>query len=97
MASEDALPQNRGFDTFYGMLGGQADYYKHEAVYNSQWTGRHVLVNNTGPVLNTGSYMGHDFTEKAINLLNETDDQPRFLYMSYHAPHYPVKARIPIS
>ena len=92
LASEDALPHNRGFDTFYGMLGGQADYMKHEAVYNGQYTGRHVLVNNTGPVLNTGSYMGNDFTLKAMNLLNETDNQPRFLYMSYHAPHYPVKA-----
>ena len=87
-ASPGDLPQNRGFDTFYGFYESQADYFTHDL------RSRHVYRDQDGPVDKSGRYMTHDLAEKATEVLNATanQDQPKFIYLPFQAPHFPVSA-----
>ena len=56
-------PTNRGFDTSFGLFGGQIDYFQHTV-------GKEKLVDyfrNDEPVYSKG-YCGTDFTNEAIKI-----------------------------
>jgi len=87
-ASPGDLPQNRGFDTFYGFYEAQADYFTHDL------RSRHVYRDQDGPVDKSGRYMTYDLAGKAQEVLKATaeQDQPKFIYLPFQAPHLPVIA-----
>ncbi|HET8829688.1 MAG TPA: arylsulfatase [Pelobium sp.] len=83
----DGEPNNKGFDYFFGFLGGFSNYYKGSKDYRINQT----PFTNFGPDF----YSTDAFTDKAIDFLNNTnkeDKQPFFLYLSYQAPHNPLQA-----
>ena len=85
-------PTYRGFDTFYGMYNGKADYFEHI----SKWDG-YDLHNNTGRGDNRnftvawsgkGRYSTHLFTERAVEIIeHHNPSTPLFLFLSYQAVH----------
>jgi len=91
------LPQNRGFDTFYGCYLGAGDHYNHTSpaaktdIYNAPWY--LDLHDNNGPIPSErGSYSTHLFTKKAIEAIeNKPEDKPLFLYLSHQTPHSPLQ------
>ncbi|KAK3780894.1 hypothetical protein RRG08_052051 [Elysia crispata] len=95
---EEYLPQNRGFDTFFGYLSCMEDYYRH----TSGWLdNKHYyldLRDNNGPVrTEDGHYSTHTFTERAENIISRhatnasSSSSPLFLYMAYQAVHWPLQ------
>ena len=86
---ESQLPENQGFDYFYGLYMGMVDNYFPPHDY----LGGHALHCQRKPVKTEG-YMTDLFTEEAIKVIeNKTDDKPLFLYLAYNAPHDPLQAK----
>ena len=85
MAHVDAAPPARGFDYFYGQLGGFLDYYTHVYFGGLDWQRNGTSVREEGHATDL-------LTADAIRLLDEyDDDKPFFLYLSYNAPHTPLQ------
>ena len=80
------FPHNRGFDKFYGHVGGTLDYYTHIFVGGLDWQRNGVSVEEEG-------YSTHLLTAEAEGLIRGRDKQrPFFLYLAYNAPHTPLMA-----
>lgn len=96
-------PNQRGFDYFYGFLGGAHDYFPK----NTSTTVPLVLDNGkVNHMANAGSYwplmrndVNAEFDEYLTTALSrdaaryiEETDEPFCMYLSYNAPHTPLQA-----
>lgn len=94
-------PLDRGFDSFYGVLGGGTPYWKTKGEGDLQVATaedriitreRLPLVDGRTPVDPEG-YVTDLFTDRAIDFIGAGKrGQPFFLYLSYTAPHTPLQA-----
>jgi N-acetylgalactosamine-6-sulfatase len=75
-----------GFDEYFGILGGNADYFTHEEAQG----GGMQLVHNGTPDHRKG-YLTDLFTEASINWLKARRSNPFLLYLPYNAPHTPIQ------
>ncbi|VGO18717.1 sulfatase-like hydrolase/transferase [Pontiella sulfatireligans] len=92
-----AHPNNRGFDYWFGMLGGGHNYYapwlsKYDpSVVNDYqfWLTRQAAETNilSGYLTDILSVDAVDFIEQAPS------DEPFFLFLSYTAPHSPMQGK----
>lgn len=80
-----ALPNARGFDHFYGFLGGYVDYYTHVFDGGLDWQRNGKSVRESGHATEL-------LTEEAISLVAKRDhENPFFLYLAYNAGHTPLQ------
>ncbi len=80
------FPHHRGFDYFYGHLGGFVDYDEHTVMGSIDWQRNGSTVHEQG-------YTTELITQEAVSLLRKRDhDRPLFLFVSYNAPHGPQAA-----
>jgi arylsulfatase A-like enzyme len=86
-AKTEYLPFKRGFDYYYGFLGGFIDHYTHLTPDgNLDWQRNGVSVREEG-------YTTDLFTADAISQIKSRDKKkPLFLYLAYDAPHTPLQA-----
>jgi arylsulfatase A-like enzyme len=79
-------PNDRGFDYFYGFLGGYSSHFKGSKDYRLN----KIPFNDFGK----NYYSTDAFTERAIEFIKpkNDNDKPFFLYLSYQAPHNPLQA-----
>lgn len=101
-AHVDNHPCNRGFDEFFGHLGGGHRYfvddlfiedsYSPRAVKNSYAT--YIMRNHTPiePSDMSDKYLTYCFTNEAVDFISRHKDEPFFLFLSYNAPHGPLEA-----
>lgn len=83
------LPQQRGFDEFFGFSGGGFNYY---GLPNPRQP-RHRIVRNGAPVpLDQISYLTDDFSTEAVSFIQRNRANPFFLYLAYNAVHAPNQA-----
>ena len=89
-AAQKFTPLERGFDYYYGFLGGGHDYWDVDA---SDAGNKFLLAlaENRTPASFTG-YLTDALTDKAIEFVNKDRDQPFFLFLPYNAPHDPFQA-----
>lgn len=88
-------PTARGFDRFYGLLGGAMDYYSHDGYGAHDWQdldARHP-DNNRQPLREEG-YATDLIGSWAVRTIeaHDFDAQPLFLYVPFNAPHTPLQA-----
>lgn len=84
-------PMNRGFDYFYGFLGGGHDYYDidvSQPIGNSYKQG---LIRNKR-VANFEGYLTTALSNDAVSFVEDNKEDPFFLFISYNAPHQPLQA-----
>lgn len=89
MSEERMWPLQRGFDRYYGILAGAANYFK--PVFPRGIT----TQNDTISIADPDYYTTDAFTDQAIAFIDEAnaaDDRPFFLYLAYNAPHWPIQA-----
>ena len=86
-ASRHNWPCQRGFDRFYGIIGGGGSYFSPDS----------LTRDNTRISAGDAFYLTDALSEAALSMLGEhflsPNDQPFFLYLSYTAPHFPVHAK----
>jgi arylsulfatase A-like enzyme len=83
-AMEKAHPLNRGFDSFFGFLGSGSRYFLPQG-------NKSPIVNGRETVKVTG-YLTSVFGDQAARFIEESKDEPFFLYLSFNAPHAPLEA-----
>lgn len=93
-------PLDRGFDSFFGVLGGASDFITVPApgdsiakVQGDQLTARaRFPVTRGREVVEEPRYLTEAFTAEARGFIRANRDRPFFLYLSYTAPHTPLQA-----
>lgn len=87
-----AHPQNQGFESFYGLLGGVINYYKHTYLSPGETDENKAKVDyfDGKALVSNDVYSTDDLTDKALSYLKkrEEDQSPFFLQLAYNAPHY---------
>ena len=97
-------PNNRGFDDFYGFLGGGHDYFPDQYLpqYDKQVKeGRSPIrvyikpLEHNGKEVRETEYLTDALSHEASRMVRTATDkkQPFFLYLSYNAPHVPLQAK----
>jgi arylsulfatase A-like enzyme len=84
-------PNHHGFDEFFGILSGAADYFRHRASVAPDQPpaeGAPDLWENLKPVERVG-YLTDLLTEKAVEYIARPRTRPFFLSLQYTAPHSP--------
>lgn len=89
-------PNQRGFDRFYGIIGGGANYFdaRPMPLFGSQYPV--VLVENNQRLhpADNSYYFTDEIAAHAVRYLDEqrNSSQPFFLYLAFNAPHWPLQA-----
>jgi arylsulfatase A len=79
-------PLAQGFDRFFGILGGNVDYYRHIELSDLP-----VFMDGRSPVTRAG-YMTDLFRDEAVAFVKRQSAQrPFFLMLSFTAPHFPFQ------
>ncbi|MBC3759211.1 sulfatase-like hydrolase/transferase [Hyunsoonleella sp. SJ7] len=98
-------PNQRGFDDFYGFLGGGHNYFPEqfkEAYQRQKANGRAFVweylrpLEHNGKEVEENEYVTDGLSREAVRFISEASgkkDQPFFLYLSYNAPHTPLEAK----
>jgi arylsulfatase A-like enzyme len=81
----DKHPQKRGFDEFFGFLGGAHPYLL------GQPGRRDLILRGTEPA-GEKSYLTDAFAREAVSFLERHQKQPFFLYLCFNAIHNPLQA-----
>lgn len=84
-------PNKRGFDYFYGFLGGGHDYFRIDLRQPVQEGYLQALVRNDRAAEFDG-YLTTALSEDAARFVAESWGRPFFLYVAYNAPHTPLQA-----
>src|SRR5699024_11073426 len=81
-------PIERGFDEFYGLLGGFTSFWD-ETRYTRLPEDRAKRTYNEGEFYATDA-----ITDYALDFMEDSreKEQPYFLYLAYNAPHFPLQA-----
>jgi len=88
---KDQWPNQRGFDKFFGFIGGASNYY--ELGETGKQTVQ-LIKNNQPYALKPGNYLTDEITSNALGFLDEQnkENKPFFLYLAFNAPHWPLQA-----
>jgi len=107
--SKNHLPLERGFDYQYGFLGASSLYtpernwshvinYVHDSFSTKyQWdTGRYgeAAILEDEKELREEQYLTFAIRDKAINFIEQHQEEPFFLYCTFSAPHVPFQAPV---
>jgi len=90
-------PLTRGFDRFYGFLGGQHDYFdpglgEPTHAFSFDYLGADILDQDK-PVEKI-DYLTDELTRRSLRFIDDCakSGKPFFLYLPYSAPHPPMQA-----
>jgi arylsulfatase A-like enzyme len=91
-----AWPNQRGFDQFFGIIGGASNYFDADDIslfgrnYPVTMVKNNVRLN---PERNS-YYFTDEVTKNAVSFIEDqsVQNKPFFLYVAYTAPHWPLQA-----
>ncbi|XP_060066094.1 arylsulfatase B-like [Ylistrum balloti] len=87
---EEYLPNNRGFDSFYGILAGHVDHYNKTYCYD--FCGYDFRDNYEPIVPVPMEYSTHLYSRRVTELIhNYKSTKPLFLYLAFQAVHTPLE------
>jgi arylsulfatase A-like enzyme len=78
-------PLKRGFDEYFGFLGGAHSYI-------DSGTSRNQILRGMEPVKEV-SYLTDMFGDEAVAFIERQKDKPWFLYLAFNADHTPMHAK----
>lgn len=83
-------PNKRGFDKFYGFLGGSRSYWPLEKPNRG-----HAMMNNNQRVDEEKEikYLTDDLTDAALDFISDNMSNPFFICLSFNAVHTPMHAK----
>jgi len=84
-APKENYPTHRGFEDFYGTIYGVVDYFDPFSLVNGEEPVREVPKDYYSTIA---------LSDSAVSYINRysQSEKPFFMYLSYHAPHWPLHA-----
>lgn len=73
-------PQKRGFDEFFGFLGGAHDYFRSGSILRGT------------ELVKESAYLTDAFGREAVAFIDRHKAEPWFLYLAFNAVHTPMQA-----
>ncbi|MCX6905552.1 MAG: arylsulfatase, partial [Verrucomicrobia bacterium] len=92
---QDIKPTDRGFDEFYGMLGGYNSCWEQKPFYTRWPEDRTLRTYASARDGQPGTFYSTDaFGDYALDFIRQAhqDPKPFFLYLAFNAPHFPLHA-----
>jgi len=85
----ETMPNNQGFDSSFGHMGGCIDNYSHFFY----WVGpnRHDLWRDGKEVWRDGEYFGDLMVTEVKSFIDKNKEKPFFIYWAINWPHYPLQ------
>lgn len=77
-------PNVRGFDEFYGLLGGGSTYFPDRIAAGK--------IERNGEGVEASKYLTDEFADEAVAQISQSGDQPFLLYLAFNAVHTPMDA-----
>ena len=87
---EKHYPLNRGFDEFYGFIGGHRSFF---SIKGDVKPGEKLRDNNKIVSEDSVTYLTDMLTDKAISFMHKKAEKPFFIYLAYNAVHTPIDAK----
>lgn len=78
------LPQQHGFEEFFGFLIGMHSYTVWNQPNNPIYRGTQTVTEST--------YLTDAFSREAVDFIQRHQQQPFYLHLAYNAPHDPLQA-----
>lgn len=72
-------PNGRGFAEFYGFCSGHWGHYFSP------------MLEHNGTIVKGEGFVVDDFTSRAIDFIEESGEEPFFVYLPYNTPHSPMQ------
>jgi arylsulfatase A-like enzyme len=97
-------PNTRGFDQYYGFLGGGHQYfpaqfkpaYERQVARGIEHINEYLLpLERNGEPVDETEYVTDGLSREAVNFVHQAEGEakPFFLYLAYNAPHSPLQAK----
>jgi arylsulfatase A-like enzyme len=84
-------PLHHGYDEFFGIIEGAADYFRHHMVMGNKDVGIGLAQGDT-PIERNG-YLTDLFGDEAVKTIEAESDRPFFVSLHFNAPHWPWEGR----
>ena len=81
----DYFPTSRGFDEFFGFMGGASSYFVEDNV-------KMTLFKQEQPVENEPQYLTDALARETVDFLERNQNNPFFVYLPFNAVHGPLQA-----
>jgi arylsulfatase A-like enzyme len=98
-AHPDLHPLKRGFNEFFGFLGGGLRYLPKELDLNevaqakdNEGNSYRLQVQRDYTPFKTTQYLTDELSDEAVRFVEKHKGEPFFLYVAYNAPHTPMQA-----
>ena len=89
-------PFNKGFESCAYMRSGMGLHFLGKTQTNAEnGKAKNCFRDENDNIIPVegNAYMTELFTDKALEFIQKKDERPFFLYLAYHAPHWPLEAR----
>ena len=97
-AHESLHPLKRGFNDFYGFLGGGHQYFPENFTLQDPYEAKNEndsyrvkLLRNYDRV-EEKEYLTYALSREAVSYIEKNKNRPFFIYLAYNAPHTPLQA-----
>ena len=87
-SGEQYHPKKRGFDEFWGFLGGSRSYHFDKSRDDAKGQEREILHNFAH--VDFQGYLTDELSRQSIRFIEENRNHPFFLFLSYSAVHTPM-------
>lgn len=84
-------PLRHGYDEFFGIIEGAADYFRHHMVMGGKDVGIGLAEGDT-PIERNG-YLTDLFGDETVKTIEQAGDKPFFISLHFNAPHWPWEGR----
>ncbi|MCP1381654.1 sulfatase-like hydrolase/transferase [Runella salmonicolor] len=97
-AHKSLHPLKRGFNEFFGFLGGGHQYFPENLTLqnpedaNGEGESYRTKLNRNYTVVEETEYLTDALSREAVSFVERNKQKPFFLYLAYNAPHAPLQA-----
>ena len=91
-SAEHCLPNNRGFDEFFGIRGGNRNYFDLEPKSGEPVSYYQNIYRNNEAVTEK-EYLTDALGREAAAFIKKQDEEPFFMYLAFNAVHLPLQAK----